>query len=216
MDYYLTTATTLLQGVKVTLTIFFVTLIVSLPLGLLGAFLKKSKFKVVVKLLDIYTWIVRGTPLLLQLFFVLYGFPIIFGVGYTLTRMESALLTFVINYTAYFIEIFRSGIDSIDNGQVPAAEVLGLTKAQTNRLIVAPQAIKKVIPTITNEAITLIKDTSLVASIAIYDILKYAKDAVGHDVRFEPYLVAAIFYLILSYGVVKASKKIEQKFTYYS
>lgn len=215
MDYYISISLTLLQGLKVTLLIFGVTLLFSLPLGLIGAFLKKSNFKIIVKVLDLYTWIVRGTPLLLQLFFVLYGFPIIFGVGYTFGRLASALLTFVINYTAYFIEIFRGGIDSVDKGQLPASKVLGFSKWQTNRLIIAPQAIKNVLPTITNEAITLIKDTSLVASIAIYDILKLAKEAVGHDIRLEPYLIAAVFYLFLSYVVVKFFKFIEKKYAYY-
>ena len=216
MDYYLSTAKTLLEGVKVTITIFSLTLVLSLPLGLILAFARKSKFKVISKIIGIYTWIVRGTPLLLQLFFVLYGLPIIFGSSYTFSRMESAILTFVINYTAYFVEIFRGGIESVSEGQYPAGKVLGLSSFQIKRYIIAPQAIKKVLPTITNEAITLIKDTSLVASIAIYDILKYAKDAVGHDVRFEPYIVAAIFYLFLSYIVVKIFEKIEKKYAFYA
>lgn len=215
MTYYLETAKTLLLGLRVTLIIFSLTLVLSLPLGLLGAFLKKTRFRVLTKTLDLYTWVVRGTPLLLQLFFVLYGLPIIFGSGYTLSRMNSAILTFVLNYTAYFIEIFRGGIEAVDDGQRTAGKVLGLNKLQIAKEIIAPQAIKKVLPTITNEAITLIKDTSLVASIAIYDILKYAKDAVGHDVRFEPYIVAAVFYLFLSYVVVKVFQKIEKKYAYY-
>ena len=224
----------LLNGLGITLLIFSVTLISSIFLGLIGAMLKKisirtffflerrnrilniiSRFNPLKLVLDLYTWVVRGTPLLLQLFFVLYGLPIIFGGLFLMDRMTAAILTFVINYTAYFIEIFRGGMNTISKGQFEACEVLGLSRIQAYSKVILPQTFKKVIPSITNEAITLVKDTALVASVAIADLLKCAKDLVNHSFRLEAYFVAAVIYLFFSYIIVFIFKKIEKKYAYY-
>jgi polar amino acid transport system permease protein len=203
----------LLDGLKVTGLIFFFTLVFSIPLGLLGAVLKRSRFKIIVKSLDAYTWIIRGTPLLLQLYFTVFGLPMMFG--FQVNRMSMAIITFIINYTAYFIEIFRGGMNSISRGQYEAYQVLGLTPNQGYFHIVIPQTLKKTLPAISNEAITLIKDTALVASVAILDILKITQRLVTASLRFEAYFVAAALYLGLSYLVVAVFRKIEQKTSFY-
>ena len=219
----------ILKGGEVTLIVFALTLISSIPLGMLGAILKRTNirpFKSFTKkkfinnfnplcfILDIYTWVIRGTPLLLQLFFVLYGLPIIFKISFD--RFTAALITFIINYTAYFIEIFRGGMNAISKGQFEACKVLSFTKSQMYLNVILPQTFKKTLPSITNEAINLIKDTALMASIAIADILMIAKEEVNHTFRFEAYFVAAIIYLFLTYFIVFIFKKIEKRYAFYN
>jgi polar amino acid transport system permease protein len=213
MDYIIEILKSLLDGLKVTGLIFLFTLIFSIPLGLLGAVLKRSRIKILVKILDVYTWVIRGTPLLLQLYFTVFGLPMI--LGFQVDRMSMAITTFIINYTAYFIEIFRGGMNSISRGQYEAYQVLGLTPSQGYMNVVIPQTLKKTLPAITNEAITLIKDTALVASVAILDILKITQRIVTASLRFEAYFVAAAIYLGLSYLVVLFFRKIEQKTSFY-
>jgi polar amino acid transport system permease protein len=205
----------LLSGTRITLVVFFVTWIGSIPLGLIGATMKKSKWRPLVFLLDIYTWVIRGTPLLLQLFFVVYGLPILFGSALLMDELTGALITFVVNYTAYFIEIFRGGMNSIPLSQFEAAQVLGLNKWQTYTRIILPQTLKKTLPSITNETITLIKDTALVSAVAVSDLLRNTKEKVALDFRVEAYLVAAVIYLLLTFVVVQVFRRIERKYQYY-
>lgn len=205
----------LLEGTKITLLVFGVTFFISVPLGLLGAVLTQSKVKPLVWFLQGYTWVIRGTPLLLQLFFVVYGLPILFGQFFLMDELVGALITFIINYTAYFIEIFRGGINSIHKGQFEAAEMLHLSKRQTFMHVILPQTFKKVLPTITNEAITLIKDTALVSAVAISDLLRNTREKVMQDFRVEAYLVAAVVYLCLTYIMIRIFKQIERKYAYY-
>ena len=159
MEYILRLLPALLSGLDTTLKVFFLTLILSIPLGVLVAVGRLSKIKPLVALVELYIWVMRGTPLLLQIIFVFFGLPI---VGITFDRFPAAILAFVLNYAAYFGEIFRGGIESIDKGQYDAAKVLGFTPAKTFTRIILPQMIKIVLPSVANEVITLIKDTSLV------------------------------------------------------
>ncbi len=220
MAYFFEVFTQLLKATKITLVIFVITFSLSIPLGLLGAVLKKSKVKFIVKTLDLYTWLMRGTPLLLQLYFMVYGTRIIIKrlTGYTLDIDDLTItcITFVINYTAYFIEIFRGGINSINKGQFESSYILGLSKFQTYRNIILPQTLKRTLPSITNEAITLIKDTALVSAVAIFDILNTAKRIVSLDFKFDAYIIATILYLLLSYITVYVFNKIEKKYSYYN
>ncbi len=205
----------LLDGTKVTLTVFALTWVFSIPLGLLLALLKRSNIKVITYLLDLYTWIIRGTPLLLQLFFVVYGLPILFGEFFLIPELWGAIVTFIINYTAYFIEIFRGGMNAIPKNQYEAASVLSLSKRQTFLYILLPQTVKKTLPSIANETITLVKDTALISAVAISDLMRNTKDTVARDFRVEAYFVAAIIYLVLTYVLVYVFKQIERKKAYY-
>lgn len=217
----------LLEGTKNTIIIFVVTLLFSLPLGLMGCLFKKVKFTPFKKIknckfnplkfiLDIYTWVIRGTPLLLQLFVVYFGLPIIFGEKFSLAALPAACITFVINYAAYFIEIFRGGLETINKGQFDACYVLGMSKVQTYIRIIIPQTIKKVLPSITNEAITLVKDTALASVITVADLLFFTKQKVSLDFRMDAYFVAAIIYLVFSLIIVFIFRKIEKKYSYYN
>jgi polar amino acid transport system permease protein len=205
----------LLDGTKVTLTVFALTWVFSIPLGLVLALLKRSNIKVIAYLLDLYTWIIRGTPLLLQLFFVVYGLPILFGEFFLIPELWGAIVTFIINYTAYFIEIFRGGMNAIPKNQYEAASVLSLSKRQTFLYILLPQTVKKTLPSIANETITLVKDTALISAVAISDLMRNTKDTVARDFRVEAYFVAAIIYLVLTYVLVYVFKQIERKKAYY-
>ena len=155
-----------------------------------------------------YTWIFRGTPLLLQLFFVYYGLPVI---GITLSPFTAASLTFIVNYTAYFCEIFRGSILGIDDGQYEAAKVLGMNYPQTMIRIIIPQALITALPPLTNEAISLIKDTSLISAIGMAEILRNSREIVTRDFSITPFIICAVIYLIISTVVVLICKKLEKK-----
>lgn len=215
-DYLFDIVGYLVEGTGITLLVFSLTLLFSLPLGLLGALLKRSKIKPLVWLLDIYTLVIRGTPLLLQLFFVVYGLPILFGQFFLIDELTGAIITFIINYTAYFIEIFRGGMNAIHKSQYEASQSLSLSPFQTFYYVIFPQTIKKTIPSITNETITLIKDTALVSAVAISDLLRNTKEVVVRDFRVEAYLVAAVIYLVLTYVIVFIFKKIEKRQRHYA
>ena len=152
-------------------------------------------------IINVYLWVFRGTPLLLQLFFFYFGLTIIKlpnGEAITLSMFTAATISFVLNYAAYFAEIFRGGIIGVNKGQYEASKALGLTGIQTMRYVIVPQMIRTVIPPIANETIVLVKDTALASSIALIDLLQVAKRAVNRDMRVSPYLVAALFYLVIT------------------
>jgi len=214
MDYFIDVLKYLLEGSKITLLVFAFTLI-SIPLGLLFAVIRKLGFKPIVKLIDLYTWIIRGTPLLLQLFFVVYGLPILFGPIFLFDELYGAIITFIINYTAYFIEIFRGGMNAISKNQYDAAQAIHLNPYQTYRHIILPQTIHKILPTIGNELITLVKDTALVSAVAISDILRNSRELVNRDFRVESYFVAALIYLLFTYVIVLGFKYIEKRHNRY-
>lgn len=198
----------ILQGLGLTVKIYAVTMILSLPLGVILSLGRISKHKLINNSIQLYTWIFRGTPLLLQLFFVYYGLPVI---GLTLSPFTAAALTFVINYTAYFCEIFRGSILGIDKGQYEAAKVLGMSYAQTMIRIVIPQALITALPPLTNEAIALIKDTSLISAIGMAEILRNSRELVTRDFSITPFIICAAIYLVISTVVVLVCKKLEKK-----
>lgn len=209
MSYILEVFQYLLEGSKTTLLVFSMTLL-SIPLGLLLSVIQKLNIRFVNPMIDFYTWVIRGTPLLLQLFFVVYGLPILFGRFFLVDEMYGAIFTFIINYTAYFIEIFRGGMNAIPKSQYDASKALSLNPYQMYRYVIIPQTIHKTLPSIANEMITLIKDTALVSAVAISDILRNTREMVSQDFRVEAYFVAAILYLTMTYVIVFVFKKIEK------
>lgn len=198
----------ILNGMKLTINLYIITMVFSLPLGILFSLGRVSKSTFLNNCIQIYTWIFRGTPLLLQLFFVYYGLSVI---GITLTPFTAASVTFIINYAAYFCEIFRGSILGIDKGQYEAAKVLGMSYSQTMRRIIIPQALVTALPPLSNEAISLIKDTSLVSAIGMAEILRNSKEIVTRDFSITPFIICAVMYLILSTVVVLFFKKMEKK-----
>lgn len=198
----------ILNGMKLTINLYIITMVFSLPLGIIFSLGRVSKSAFLNNCIQIYTWIFRGTPLLLQLFFVYYGLPVI---GITLTPFTAASVTFIINYAAYFCEIFRGSILGIDKGQYEAAKVLGMSYSQTMRRIIIPQALVSALPPLSNEAISLIKDTSLVSAIGMAEILRNSKEIVTRDFSITPFIICAVMYLILSTVVVLFFKKMEKK-----
>jgi len=180
----------MIEGTAVTLEVFFITIILSIPLGLILSLGRISKFKILRDAIGLYIWLLRGTPLMLQLFFVYYGLS---NFGIILDSMTAAYIAFVLNYAAYFGEIFRGGIQSIDKGQYEGAKVLGFTYWQTMRRIILPQVVKRVLAPVSNEAITLVKDTALVYVIGVGELLRATKIAVSRDAVTSPFIVAAIF-----------------------
>ncbi len=209
MEYLLNITGFILKGAVVTLKLYAVTAIFSVPLGIIFALGKISKYKLLNIILEAYTWVFRGTPLLLQLFFTYYGLPII---GIKFTAFTAASLTFILNYAAYFTEIFRAGIQSIDKGQYEAAHVIGMNYRQTMARIILPQAIRRVIPPTCNEAINLVKDTALIAAIGMGDLLRASKEVLTRDFTITPFVIAAFLYLCMSFVIVFTFRKIEQKY----
>lgn len=215
MEYLISIIGPLLEGTAVTLQMFFVTIIISLPLGLLVAIGRISRFKLLKSFIGFYIWLFRGTPLMLQLLFVYYALPFIPGISITLTDFQAALVAFVLNYGAYFAEIFRAGIQSIDRGQFEGAKALGMTYSQTMRRIILPQVIKNVLPPVSNETITLVKDTSLIYVLAMNDLLRTARALVQRDFNMMPFVVAGVFYLAMTFVLTKVFQKLEKRYNAY-
>jgi polar amino acid transport system permease protein len=214
-DYLLSITEFILKGTGVTLKIYAVTLVFSIPLGIVCALGKLSRFAPVRALLGAYTWVFRGTPLLLQLFFFYYGLSALTRGAIQFDALFAAYVAFVINYAAYFTEIFRAGIQSINRGQYEAAKALGMNSWQTMKRIVLPQAIKTVLPPMGNEAITLIKDTALCSIITVTEIMRNAQVTVSRDVRVEGLMIAAIIYLCFTFVIIQVFRLLEKKFAYY-
>lgn len=212
MNYVLEVLPSLLDGAKMTLQIFCWTLIGSLPLGLIVGLALISRFRLLKAILRFYVWLMRGTPLLLQLIFVFYGLPL---VGLTLGRFDAVLFAFILNYTAYFAEIFRGGLQSIDKGQYESAKVLRLTYWQTIRKIVTPQVVKIVLPSIGNEVINLVKDSSLVYVIGIGDLLRAGNVATSRDVTLVPLVMVGVVYLVMTAVLTFILRKLEQYYSYW-
>ena len=212
MEKILDTVVLMLEGSQVTLEIFFITLLLSLPIGLLAALGRMSGFKPLSLLVEFYVWLMRGTPLMLQLLFVYFALPM---VGILLPDIAAALLAFVLNYAAYFCEIFRAGIQSISKGQYEAAKVLGMTYPQTMRRIIIPQMLKNVLPPISNETINLVKDTSLIYILAMNDLLRVARNIVQREFDMTPFVIAAVFYLAMTFVLTWVFKKLENHYYKY-
>jgi len=202
----------MVEGIKITLSVFLLTLVLSIPLGITVALLRLSKFNILSNIAQAYILIIRGTPLLLQIIFIFFGLPIL---GIVFDRFSAIIIAFTLNYGAYFGEIFRSGIESIDKGQYEAADVLGLTPFRTFTRIVLPQMTKIILPPVSNEVITLIKDTALVYVVGLDDILKAGKIASNTDATLAPLVVVGIIYLILTAILTSNFKGLEKRYSYY-
>lgn len=204
------------SGMGVSIQIFAITLLFSLPLGLLVAFGRMSKCKILSSIVKFYISIMRGTPLMLQLMVVYFGPYYLFGIkvsnGY---RIWAALIGFVINYSAYFAEIYRSGIQSMPVGQYEAAKMLGYSKTQTFFVIILPQVIKRILPAVTNEVITLVKDTSLAFTISVAEMFSTAKALASSQTSMVPFVAAALFYYVFNFIVAWAMDFAEKKLSYY-
>lgn len=211
-----TMSTMLGEGFLVSIQIFFLTLLGALPLGLVIAFGRMSRFKPLSLLVQFYISIMRGTPLMLQLMVVYYlpyfGFGIVLGEGY---RFTATIIAFVINYAAYFAEIYRSGIQSIPRGQYEAAGVLGYSRVQTFAFIIFPQVIKRILPSITNEVITLVKDTSLSFVLSVPEMFTTAKAIAAAQKAMTAFAVAGVFYYVFNLFVAFAMNRVEKKMDYY-
>ena len=203
----------MLEGSVTTVQVFVLTLVLSLPLGLPIALGSNSRFKPLSFLCKIYVWIFRGTPLMLQLWFFYFFFPFNFGI--LLDAMATAVLTYVLNYAAYFAEIYRGGINSIDRGQYEAAHALGLSKKQTMFDIILPQTMKAILPPVVNEAITLVKDTALVSALAVIDLMKATNSAVNRTTSLTPFFYAAIIYLLMTFVLTLIAGRLEKYFSRY-
>ncbi len=212
MSYISEVLPSLLDGALITLQVFFIVILFSIPLGAILAFLMQVPFRPLRWLLNLYVWIMRGTPLLLQLIFIYYVLP---SAGITFDRMPAAILAFTLNYAAYFAEIFRGGIEAIPKGQYEAAKVLKLSQIQTVRYIILPQVVKIVLPSVFNEIINLVKDSSLVYVLGVGDLLLASKTAANRDATLTPMFIAGGIYLILIGVVTILSKYVEKKFSYY-
>lgn len=215
MDY-VSMLSELLKGLFVSIEIFFLTLLFALPLGLLIAFGRMSKNCIVSNIFRIYISIMRGTPLMLQLLVCFFGPYYIFRIPLSSSyRFIAVIIAFSLNYAAYFAEIYRAGIQSIPKGQYEAAGVLGFTPVQTFFRIIFPQVVKRVIPPVTNEVITLVKDTSLAFSLSVMEMFTMAKQIASAHTTMIPFVAAGVFYYIFNFLVAYSMEKLEKRLDYY-
>ena len=212
MDYLIQILGPLWEGTTVTLKLFSVTLLLSIPLGLCLALMRLSRFRILDVLVNGYIWLMRGTPLMLQMLFIYFALP---KFGILLPDFTAAVVAFALNYAAYFAEIFRAGIQSIGKGQYEAAQVLGMSYPQTMRRVILPQMIKKILPPLSNETITLVKDTSLIYVLALNDLLRSAKNIVQRDMDTTPFIVAAVFYLLMTLVLTWLFQYMEKRYAVY-
>jgi len=203
----------ILKGCGVSLELFAITAVLSMPLGILAALGKMSKNKILFGILSFYTWIFRGSPLLIQVFFIYFGLP---AIGISLNAITSASIAFVLNYGAYLAEIFRGGLLSVDSGQMEASRALGMSYWQAMLRIIIPQAARNSIPAVSNEAVILVKDTSLISIIGVADLLRNAKELVSTQFVVYPFIIAGIIYLVLSTIVLAGFNRMEKKYSVYS
>lgn len=203
----------MLEGTLMSLRIFFSTLLFSLPLGLLVSLGRMSKNPIINLPVRLYILVMRGTPLMLQLLFIFYGLKPLFGIQ--LDRVLAAQVAFALNYAAYFAEIFRGGIEGIPQGHYEASKVLGFTRQQTFFRIVLPQVVKRIIPPMGNEFITLVKDTSLAQVIGVVELLKITSNWVSSAVDMTPFLIAGVFYLVMNGIVTRCFTVAEKRLAYY-
>ena len=203
------------EGLGRTCAIFFLTLLFSLPLGLVIAALRRSRFRPLQTVTRVFISIIRGTPLMLQLLAVTYGPFYLFGASVARNKLVPIIVGFSVNYAAYFAEIYRGGIDSMPAGQYEAAAVLGYSRFQTFMRIILPQVVKRVLLPVANEVITLIKDTALASTVAVVDLMTVAKKQVSSSSSIEPYVVAIVLYLVLNGVAEQLCKLAERKMSYY-
>ena len=223
-EKYLKMLKAMLSGSVTSVEVFFLTLLFALPFALLIASGRMSKNRIVSGTTNVFLLVIRGTPLMLQLLVVYFGPGLFFNylrsLGYDINlkweRFPAAITAMVINYSAYFAEIYRGGIESIPKGQYEACKVLGYTKGQTFFKIILPQVIKRIVPAMGNEVITLVKDTSLVTILSIQELMFIAKSSSNRMVSFTPLLIAGIFYFVMNWVVSITFQKLEKKLSYYN
>lgn len=216
LDYINSILKPMLEGAQMTVLLFLIAIVVSIPLGFLLTLAVKSSFKPLSLFAQAYIYIMRGTPLLLQLLFICFGLPMIPVIGeyLVLDRFVAACLGFVLNYAAYFAEIFRGGLLAIDKGQYEAAQVLGLNKWQTTTRIILPQMFRIALPSLANESVTLVKDTALLYAVAVPELLHFAQTAVNRDFTIVPFFVAGVIYLIMTLVLTMVFKWFERRFKF--
>lgn len=212
MDYVLSILGPLGEGSLVSLQLFFITLLLSIPLGIALALMRLSRYRLLGTAVSGYLWLMRGTPLMLQLLFIYYALPLLPGGGIRLPDFPATVVAFVLNYAAYFAEIFRAGIQSIDRGQYEGAKALGMSYPQTMRRIIMPQVIRRILPPLSNEFITLVKDTSLIYVLALNDLLRAARGIVQRDFTITPFIVAAVFYLLMTLLLTWMFQRLEKRY----
>lgn len=203
------------EGLEKTCAIFFLTLLFAIPLGMIVALLNGSKIKIVSWFAKVYISVLRGTPLMLQLIAVTYGPYYLFGVSVSRNKLIPVVIAFAINYAAYFAEIYRSGIESMPVGQYEAAQVLGYSKAQTFFKIILPQVIRRILPSITNEIVTLVKDTSMAFTVSYQEMFTIGKQIANSQTSFVPFIVAGVFYYVFNVIVGFVMGRVEKKMSYY-
>ena len=203
------------EGMLRSCAIFFLTILFSMPLGMVIMFLRRSRLKLVSAITKIYIAIMRGTPLMLQLLMWYFGPYYLFGMSIRGYRFPAIIIGFSMNYAAYFAEIYRGGMETIPQGQYEAAEVLGYSKTQTFFKIILPQVVKVILPSVTNEIITLVKDTSLAFTLAYNEMFSLAKQIAASQTSFTPFIIAGVFYFVANYAVAFVMERIEKALDYY-
>lgn len=206
----------MLEGAQMTVLLFLIAIVVSIPMGFLLTLAVRSNLKPLSWLAQGYIYVLRGTPLLLQLLFICFGLPMLPVIGEYLVmdRFVAACLGFILNYAAYFAEIFRGGLLAIDKGQYEASQVLGLSKWQTMRRVILPQMFRIALPAVANESVTLIKDTALLYAVAVPELLHFAQTAVNRDFTITPFFVAGLIYLIMTLVLTMFFKWLERRFKF--
>lgn len=213
LNYFIKLMKILLDGTKVSLRIFAITLIFAIPLGILVSALSISKNKIISKIIKLYILLMRGTPLLLQIICIYFAPYYLFKFSYN--RFIAVIIAFTLNYAAYFGEIFRGGIESIQKGQWEVAFTLGFTKIKTFFIVILPQAIKRILPSISNEVITLVRDTSLAQVIGVTELFAFAQKQANYKFSIIPLLVAGLIYLLISVILTYMFNYTERKLEYY-
>jgi polar amino acid transport system permease protein len=216
IDYIISILQPMLEGAQMTVLLFLIAIVVSIPLGFVLTLAVRSSIKPVAWLAQVYIYLMRGTPLLLQLLVICFGLPMLPVIGeyLVLDRFVAACLGFILNYTAYFAEIFRGGLLAVDKGQYEASQVLGLNKWQTMTRIIVPQMFRVALPSVSNESVTLVKDTALLYAVAVPELLHFAQTAVNRDFTIVPYFLAGIIYLIMTLLLTMLFKWLEKRFKF--
>ncbi len=203
------------EGLGRTCAIFALTLLFSLPLGMIVALLRMSKNRIVSSVTRFFITVLRGTPLMLQLLAVTYGPYYLFGMGVSRNKLIPVVIAFAVNYAAYFAEIYRGGIESIPVGQYEAATVLGYTRVQTFMRVILPQVVKRIMPSVTNEIVTLVKDTSIAFTVSYQEMFTIGKQIANSQTSFVPFVVAGVFYYVLNFVVDRVMGRVEKRLDYY-
>ncbi len=216
MEDFMSMLIPMLEGAKTTIILFLIAIVVSIPFGFLLTLAVRSRFKPLSLFAQVYIYVMRGTPLLLQLLVICFGLPMLPVVGeyLVLERFTAACIGFILNYAAYFAEIFRGGLLAIDKGQYEAAQVLGLNKFQTTTKIILPQMFRIALPSVANESVTLVKDTALLYAVAVPELLHYAQTVVNRDFTIVPFFVAGAIYLVITLILTLFFKYLEKRFKF--